>query len=96
MDKGSPFKGLSEIVDAGSPRVAASFRISNDRDPNSTAWWLDVGCVEMSPVGDGVSLSMNVIRSEFGWKAGSNRSELPFLDDVAPAASHICIVLSLA
>ena len=52
---------MSEIVDAGSPRVAASFHISNDRDPNSTAWWLDVGCVEMSPVGDGVSLSMNEI-----------------------------------
>ena len=42
------FKGLSEIVDAGSPRVAASFHTSNDRDSNSTAWWLDVGCVETS------------------------------------------------
>ena len=37
------------------PWVAASFHRSDDRDPNSTAWWLDVGCVEMSPVDDGVS-----------------------------------------
>ena len=44
----APVKELSEIIDAGSPRVAASFHISNDRDPNSTAWWLDVGCVETS------------------------------------------------
>ena len=92
MDRGTTFKGFREIVDAGPPRVAASFHISNDRDPNSTAWWLDVGCVEMSPVGDGVSLSMNEISPAFG----PSRSELPFLDDVAPAVSHICIVLPLA
>ena len=36
---------------------------TNDRDPNSTSWWLDVGCVEMSRVGDGVSSSMNEISS---------------------------------
>ena len=96
MDRGSPVKGLSEIGDAGPPRVATSFHISNDRDPNSTAWWLDVGCVEMSPVGDGVSLSMNEISPVFGWKSGPSRSELPFLDDVASAVSQICIELPLA
>ena len=48
------------------------------------------------PVGDGVSLSMNEISPAFRRKQGSNRSELPFLDDVGPAVSRICIILPLA